>query len=115
MYSCVLFRGKVLFGVLKALRVKRETRMQEIKPEIACSLFLRQEGKIKILTDDINRPKDTDHKARFAGKMANEVEILLSCRDYDKHSQDCVNCHTVSILRSKMAKLILKINRIFGE
>ena len=89
--------------------------MQEIKPEIACRVFLRQESKIKILTDEINRSKDTGHKARFAGDMAKEVEVLLGCQDYDEHNQDCVNCHTVSILRSKMAKLILKTNRIFGE
>ena len=89
--------------------------MQGVQPEIACSVFLRQEGKIRILTDEVNRSKDIGHKARFAGEMAKEVEILSGCPDYDEHSRDCVHCHTVSLLRRKMAKLILKTSRIFGE
>ena len=89
--------------------------MQKAKPEIACPVFLRQEGKIRIFTNEINRSKDIANKARFAGEMAKEVDLLSGCRDYDEHGPDCVHCHTVSILRSRMAKLILRTNRIFGE
>lgn len=89
--------------------------MQETKPEIACLFFFQQESKIRVLTDKINRSKDIGQKARFAEEMAKEVEILLSCQDYDEHSQDCVDCHTISILRRKVDKLILKTNMIFGD
>ncbi|MFH1005972.1 MAG: hypothetical protein V1800_00540 [Candidatus Latescibacterota bacterium] len=89
--------------------------MQEAKPEIACPVFLRQEDKIGRLTNEINRSKDIGHKAGLAEKMAKEVELLLSCQDHDERSLDCVSCYTVSILRNKMAKLILRIDRISGS
>jgi len=87
--------------------------MQKTTPEIVCPVFLRQESRIGMLTDRINRSNSIGLKAKFAEEMDKDAKLLLRCPDYDERSPDCVNCYTVSILREKMVLLILRMSRTF--
>lgn len=78
------------------------------EPTIRCRKFLDEEGKIKEITDEINRAKTYDEKAEKAQELMNEVEKLLSCEEYDKKKFDCINCHRISKVRKDTANLFIK-------
>ena len=86
--------------------------MEENKAKISCLTFQKQEPVIKDITDKINQAKGVQEKAVYAEELQKEVEVLLSCPDYDKEKLDCENCHFVANLRKKTAGLIIKAKRI---
>ncbi|MBU4313560.1 MAG: hypothetical protein KJ821_02015 [Actinobacteria bacterium] len=88
--------------------------MAEPKPEINCSIFLKREWTIKELTRDINEAKTISDKAERAGRLKNEVEMLLSCEKYDEKNEDCKNCRTISTLRKQTAELLIKAKGLEG-
>jgi len=51
-------------------------------------------------------------KARFAEELQREVEVLLSCPDYDGENLECKNCHFIANLRKKTANLIIKAKKL---
>jgi len=75
---------------------------------ISCPTFQKQEPVIKDITDKINQAKGVQKKAGFAEELQKEVNVLLSCPDYDKEKLDCENCHFIANLRKKTAGLIIK-------
>ena len=75
---------------------------------MSCPTFQKQESVIEDITDKINQAKGVLEKARFAEELQKEVEVLLSCPDYDKEKLDCENCHFIANLRKKTAGLIIK-------
>jgi len=89
--------------------------MQEEKLDIGCPIFLQQEIKIEPLTLRINSSRNIEEKAQFAQELAGEVEILLSCKDYNEDDFDCINCQTISTLRKKTVKLILMTSMVLGK
>jgi len=82
------------------------------KTKIGCSTFQKQESVIKDITDKINGAKGVQEKARFAEELQKEVELLLSCPDYESQSLDCKNCHFIANLRKKTADLIIKAKKL---
>ena len=88
--------------------------MHKEKPQISCLTFQKQEPVIKDITDKINRTeaKGVLEKARFAEELQKEVEVLLSCPDYNKEKLDCDSCHFIAKLRKKTADLITKAKRL---
>lgn len=84
------------------------------EPTIKCRKFLDEEGKIKEITDEINRAKTYDEKAEKAQELMNEVEKLLSCEEYDKKKFDCVNCHRISEIRKDTANMFIKPEETTG-
>ena len=86
--------------------------MEENKPKISCLTFQKQEPVIKDITDKINQAKGVLEKARFTEELQKEVEVLLSCPDYNKEKLDCDSCHLIAKLRKKTADLITKANRL---
>ena len=80
--------------------------------KINCPTFQKQEPLIKDITAKINNAKDVLAKAEFAKKLQEQVNVLLSCPDYDKKSTDCKNCHFIANVRNKIAELIIKTNRL---
>ena len=79
---------------------------------ISCSIFQRQEPIIKSITDKINRAKGVEEKAEFALELQREVEVLLSCLDYDDKRLDCKNCRFIAHLRKKTIDLIIKAKKL---
>ncbi len=86
--------------------------MYKEEAKINCQIFQKQEPVIKDVTDKINKAKGVQEKARFAEKLQEEVDVLLSCTDYKSESLDCKNCHFIANLRKKTADLIIKAKKI---
>ncbi len=86
--------------------------MYKEEAKINCQIFRKQEPVIKDITDKINKAKGVQGKARFAEKLQEEVDVLLSCTDYKSESLDCKNCHFIANLRKKTADLIIKAKKI---
>ena len=80
--------------------------MEENKA-INCLTFQKQEPVIKDITDRINIGETVLEKATFAEELQEEVNVLLSCTNYDKASINCKNCHFIANLRKKTANLIM--------
>ena len=86
--------------------------MHKEEPKINCPTFQKQESVIKDITDKINGAKGVQEKAGFAEELKKEVDVLLSCPDYESQSLDCKNCHFISNLRKKTSNLIIKAKKL---
>ena len=80
--------------------------------KINCPTFQKQEAVIKDITDKINNVKEVQEKAVFASELQKEVDVLLSCADFDDKSLDCKNCHFIANLRKRTANLIIKTKKL---
>lgn len=80
--------------------------------KINCSTFQKQEPVIEDVTAKINNAKDVLEKAEFAKKLQEEVDVLLSCPDYDEKSAACKNCRFIANVRTKTAGLIIKAEKL---
>jgi len=80
--------------------------------KITCVAFQKQEPVIKDITDKINQAKDVKEKAKNALELQKEVDVLLSCPDYDGKKLDCKNCHFIANLRKKTANLIIRAKKL---
>ena len=89
--------------------------MEGNKAKISCPAFQKQESVIKDITDKINIAKGVQEKAGFAEEIEKEVDVLLSCPDYESQSLDCKNCHFISNLRKKTSNLIIKAKKLEGN
>lgn len=85
--------------------------MEENKA-INCLTFQKQEPVIKDITDRINIGETVLEKATFAEELQEEVNVLLSCTNYDKASINCKNCRFIANLRKKTANLIIKAKKL---
>jgi len=86
--------------------------MHKEEAKIKCSRFQKQEPVIKDITDKINMAKEVLEKARFAEELQKEVNVLLSCPDYERKRLDCKNCHFIANLRKKTADLIIRAKKL---
>lgn len=86
--------------------------MHKKKQKISCPTFQKQETILRNITDKINMAKQIQKKARFAEELQKEVEVLLSCPDYDGNKLDCKNCHFIANLRKKTANLIIETKKL---
>ena len=82
--------------------------MGKEEAKIICPTFKKQETVIKDITEKINNSKGVQEKAKFAEELQKEVNVLLSCADYNKENLDCKNCYFIANLRKKTADLIIK-------
>jgi len=86
--------------------------MSKENAKINCSTFQKQEPAIEDITVKINDAKDVLEKAEFARKLQEEVDVLLSCPDYNEKSTDCNNCRLIANVRTKTAGLIIKAEKL---
>jgi len=86
--------------------------MKEKEKKINCSTFQKQESEIKILTNKINKAKWIQVKVLYTEELQKEVDVLLSCPDYDAKRLDCKNCRFIANLRKKTANLIIKTKKL---
>lgn len=86
--------------------------MKENKAKINCPTFQKQEPVIEDISAKINKAKESQEKAVSAEELQKEVDVLLSCPDYDKKSVDCRNCRLITNLRKKTAALIIKAKKL---
>jgi len=86
--------------------------MHKKEARISCPTFQKQELLIKDITDKINKTKGVQEKAVFAEELQKEVDVLLSCPDYDEKSLNCKNCRFIGNLRKKTANLIIKAKKL---
>jgi len=89
--------------------------VEENKAKIGCPTFQKQELEIKKVTYKINMARSVREKAGFAEEIEKEVDVLLSCPDYESQSLDCKNCHFISNLRKKTSNLIIKAKKLEGN
>jgi len=86
--------------------------MKESEAKINCMVFQTQQDVISNLSAKINRAKSVEEKAVFAKDLQKEVDVLLSCSDYDENRLDCTNCHFIAALRDRTASLIIKAKKL---
>ncbi len=86
--------------------------MKENQAKIDCMVFQERETAIEDITACINRAECVEEKAAFAAELQKEVDVLLSCADYDQNSLDCRNCRFIATLRSRTAGLIMKAKKL---
>lgn len=86
--------------------------MSKESAEINCPTFQKQEPVIEEITAKINDAKGVLKKADFAEELQQEVNILLSCTDYDQQSTDCSNCRFIANMRKKTADLVIKAKKL---
>ncbi len=79
--------------------------------KINCAAFQRQEPVIAEITAKINIAKGVLEKAEFAEKLQEEVDVLLSCPDYNKKNEDCGHCRFIANVRKKTTDLIIKAKK----
>ena len=84
----------------------------ERNARINCPTFQKQELEIKKVTDRVNMAISVREKAGFAEEIEKEVDVLLSCPDYESQSLDCKNCHFISNLRKKTSNLIIRAKKL---
>lgn len=82
------------------------------EPKINCPAFKKKEPVIEDITNKINTAEGVSDKARFAKELQKEVNVLLSCADYNGKKLDCKNCHFIANLRKKTANLIIKAKKL---
>jgi len=80
--------------------------------KISCSIFQKQEPVIEEITAKINSAEGVLEKAEFAKRLQEEVDVLLSCPDYDQKIVECTNCHFIANVRKKTAGLIIKAKKL---
>jgi hypothetical protein len=86
--------------------------MSKKDAKINCLVFQKQEPAIADITAKINNAKDVLEKADFAEELQKEVDVLLSCPDYNEKSKDCSNCRFIANLRKKTADLVIKAKKL---
>jgi hypothetical protein len=86
--------------------------MSKKDAKINCSTFQKQEPEIEDITAKINSAEGVLEKAKFAKRLQEEADVLLSCPDYDKKSTDCNNCRFIANIRTKTAGLIIKAKKL---
>jgi len=86
--------------------------MKKQDSKINCPTFQKQEPVIEDITTKINSAEDVLEKAEFAKKLQEEVDLLLSCPDYDEKNTDCNNCRFIANVRTKTAGLVIKAEKL---
>ena len=86
--------------------------MSKEDAKINCQTFQKQEPLIKEITAKINGAKGVLEKAEFAEELQKEVNVLLSCPDYNEESTDCSNCRFIANVRKKTTDLVIKAKKL---
>ena len=86
--------------------------MSKEDAKINCPTFQKQEPVIEEITAKINGAKGVLEKAEFAEELQKEVNILLSCPDYDEKSTDCKNCRFIANVRKRTTDLVIKAKKL---
>lgn len=86
--------------------------MSKEDAKINCPTFQKQEPVIEKITAKINGAKGVLEKAEFAEEFQKEVNIFLSCPDYNEESTDCSNCRFIAGVRKKTTDLIIKTKKL---
>ena len=86
--------------------------MSKEDSKINCPTFQKQEPEIEEITAKINGVKGVLEKAEFAEELQKEVNVLLSCSDYNENSTDCSNCRFIANVRKRTTSLIIKAKKL---
>ena len=86
--------------------------MDKEEAKINCPIFQKQEPTIKNITGDINLAERIWEKVGFAQELLREVEVLLSCPNYDDKRLECKNCRFIANLRKRTANIIVKAKKL---
>jgi hypothetical protein len=82
------------------------------KSKISCEAFQKQEPLLEDITAKINTAKDVLEKADFAEELKKEIDVILSCPDYNDKDIDCRNCRFIANVRKKTAELVIKAKKL---
>ncbi len=86
--------------------------MQKENSKISCPTFHTQELLILRITSKINKSIDIREKTEFVEELKGEVDVMLSCDDYDNTNINCRNCHLIADMCCETANLIMKANKL---
>jgi hypothetical protein len=86
--------------------------MSKQNAKINCQTFQKQEPVIEDITAKINSAKGVSEKAEFAEELQKEVNVLLSCPDYNDKSKDCGNCRFIANVRKRTTDLVIKAKKL---
>ncbi len=76
-----------------------------------CPVYEEKRELLEELAQEINLAAELDLKASMARTMLDEVEPLLSCRDFVEGDPNCIRCHTMATLNRRVSQVILQISR----
>jgi hypothetical protein len=88
------------------------TKNEREEANMNCLRFQKQEDAIGGIIAGINQAGDIAGKAELASTLQQEVEVLLSCRDYDHNSDDCTSCHFHAHVRKRVAGLFIRARKL---
>lgn len=86
--------------------------MSKEDAKVNCSIFQKQDSEIQEITAKINSVKGVLEKADFAEELQKEINVLLSCPDYNQENADCSNCRFIANIRKKATDLIIKAKKL---
>jgi len=86
--------------------------MSKESAKINCPILQKQEPVIEDITAKINSAKGVLEKAEFAEELQKELNVLLTCPDYNEESTDCSNCRFIANVRKKTTDLIIKAKKL---
>ena len=78
---------------------------------INCPRFRVAESALRDVRDKINRAKP-EQKARYAARLKEEVNALLSCPEYSGKSLGCSSCRLIANACKRTADIIIKVAKI---
>ena len=88
------------------------TKNEREEANMNCLRFQKQEDAIGGIIAGINQAGDIAGKAELASTLQQEVEVLLSCRDYTPNSDDCTSCHFHANVRKRVAGLFIRARKL---
>jgi hypothetical protein len=88
------------------------TKSERKEANMNCLRFQKQEDAIGGIIAGINQARNIAGKAELAGILQQEVEVLLSCRDYDHNNDDCTRCRFHANVRKRVAGLFIRAQKL---
>ena len=79
---------------------------------INCLRFRGAESVLRDVRDKINRAKLGEQKVRFAERLKEEVNALLSCPEYSGKNPGCSSCRLIANACKRTADIIIKVAKI---
>lgn len=79
---------------------------------VSCLRFQKQEDEINGIIAGINQARDLAGKAELARSLQQEVDVLLSCCNYDHKSCNCTSCRLLANARKRIAGLFIRAQKL---
>ena len=80
-------------------------------PGKGCTKHLSSKERMEQLTNEINRAEDINMKAAKALELIEEADALLSCSEYSRDNNECMECRRVASLKRRASEIIIQVSK----